>query len=100
MARYKRRFLKLRNQGDFLVPWKSGVTDIRSGTHLMMEMEVTIKEKLKEKFGENAYYGRNSLVGAAQEVVASDVINWEYIFRVANTGFPTNIAVWKTSGPR
>ena len=54
LAEYKKRFLKIREKGEFLVVWKSGATDIKSGTHLMMEMEVKIKEKLKEKFGEKA----------------------------------------------
>jgi predicted MPP superfamily phosphohydrolase len=80
LAKYKTRFTKIRQKGEFLVVWKSGTTDIKSGTQLMMEMEVKIKEKLKEKFGEKAYYGANSLMNAAKEAVSNEAINWNSIF--------------------
>ena len=80
LAEYKKRFLKLRQKGEYLVAWKSGATDIKSGTHLMMEMEVKIKEKLAEKFGDKAYYGTNSLINAAKGAVTNDIINWNYVF--------------------
>lgn len=80
LAGYKKRFLKVRQKGEYLVAWKSGATDIKSGTHLMMEMEDKIKEKLAEKFGDKAYYGTNSLINAAKEAVANDIINWQYVF--------------------
>ncbi|HBN95970.1 MAG TPA: hypothetical protein DDZ66_06700, partial [Firmicutes bacterium] len=80
LAAYKKRFLKLRQKGEYLVAWKSGATDIKSGTHLMMEMEAKIKEKLAEKYGEKAYYGRNSLINAAKEAVSNKIINWDFVF--------------------
>lgn len=80
LAQYKKRFLKIREKGEFLVVWKSGTTDIKSGTHLMMEMEVKIKEKLKEKFGDKAYYGASSLINAAKDAINDKSINWDYLF--------------------
>ncbi|MDR2266247.1 MAG: hypothetical protein LBE09_01495 [Christensenellaceae bacterium] len=80
LSSLKSRFMKIRQDGEFLVVWKSGTTDIKSGTKLMMEMEVQIKEKLKEKFGDNAYYGRNSLIDAAKDAIQDKSINWEYLF--------------------
>lgn len=80
LAEYKKRFIKIREKGDFLVVWKSGATDIKSGTHLMMEMEVKIKEKLKEKFGDKAYYGTSSLINAAKDAINDQSINWNYLF--------------------
>lgn len=80
LVEYKKRFLKIREKGEFLVVWKSGATDIKSGTHLMMEMEVKIKEKLNEKFGDKAYYGANSLIAAAKDAVYDQSINWDYLF--------------------
>lgn len=80
LAEYKKRFIKIREKGDFLVVWKSGATDIKSGTHLMMEMEVKIKDKLKEKFGDKAYYGTSSLINAAKDAINDQSINWNYLF--------------------
>lgn len=80
LAPLKKRFLKVRQKGAYLVAWKSGATDIRSGTSLMIEMEVIIKAKLKEKFGDNAYYGTSSLIDAAKEAISDDFINWKLAF--------------------
>ena len=80
LAEHKKRFVKIRKKGDFLVVWKSGATDIKSGTHLMMEMEVKINEKLKEKFGDKAYYGTSSLINAAKDAINDQSINWNYLF--------------------
>ena len=80
LAEYKKRFIKIREKGDFLVVWKSGATGIKSGTHLMMEMEVKIKDKLKEKFGDKAYYGTSSLINAAKDAIDDQSINWNYLF--------------------
>lgn len=77
---YRERFLSIREKGDFLVIWKSQATDIRSGIQLMMTMEDAIREKLKEKFGTSAYYGKKSLVAAAQEKVKDSSFNWDEIF--------------------
>ena len=80
LAEHKKRFMRIREKGDFLVVWKSGATDIKSGTHLMMEMEVKIKEKLLEKFGDSAYLGSSSLINAAADAINDRSINWDFLF--------------------
>jgi hypothetical protein len=80
LENFQKQFVKIREKGKFLVAWKSGTTDIKSGTHLMMEMEVTIKEKLKEAFGDKAYYGTSSLTDAAKDAINDPTINWNYIY--------------------
>ncbi|CAA7603114.1 Hypothetical protein DEACI_3937 [Acididesulfobacillus acetoxydans] len=79
---YKNKFLSIRNrgEGEFLVVWKSGCTGIATGTQLMMEMEMSIRKALKERFGENACYGRNSLVDEAKRIVSDKAYNWNAIF--------------------
>lgn len=77
---YRERFLSIREKGEFLVIWKSQATDIKSGIQLMMTMEDAIREKLKEKFGASAYYGKKSLVAAAQDAVNDSSINWDELF--------------------
>lgn len=77
---YRDRFLSIRQRGEFLVIWKSQATDIKSGTQLMMTMENAIREKLKEKYGASAYYGKNSLIVAAQDAVNDSSINWNDFF--------------------
>ncbi len=77
---YRERFLSIREKGEFLVIWKSQATDIRSGIQLMMTMENAIREKLKEKFGASAYYGKNSLIAAARDAVNDSSINWDELF--------------------
>lgn len=77
---YRERFLSIREKGEFLVIWKSQTTDIRSGVQLMMTMEDAIREKLTEKFGASAYYGKNSLIAAARDAVNDSSINWNELF--------------------
>ena len=77
---YRDRFISIRQKGEFLVVWKSQATDIKSGTQLMMTMENAIREKLKEKFGDSAYYGKKSLISAAVDAVKDSSINWEDLF--------------------
>lgn len=77
---YRERFLSIREKGEFLVIWKSQATDIKNGIQLMMTMEDAIRKKLKEKFGNSAYYGKKSLVVAAQDAVNDSSVNWEDIF--------------------
>jgi hypothetical protein len=77
---YRNKFTAIREKGDFLVVWKSGCTGIRSGTHLMMEMEMSIRNRLAEKFADKAYYGRKSLIAAVQELLNDTSINWQNIF--------------------
>lgn len=77
---YKNKFMSIRNKGDYLVVWKSGVTGINSGISLMMEMEMEIRKALENKFGSQAYYGKTSLVSEAQRIVVDNRYNWEAIF--------------------
>ena len=78
LTKYKNKFMSIRNKGDYLVVWKSGVTGINSGISLMMEME--IRKALKEKYQDQAYYGKTSLVSEAQRIVADNRYNWQAIF--------------------
>lgn len=80
LVSYRDRFISIRQKGEFLVIWKSQATDIKSGTQLMMTMENAIREKLKEKFGDSAYYGKKSLISAAVDAVKDSSINWEDLF--------------------
>lgn len=80
LTKYKNKFMSIRNKGDYLVVWKSGVTGISSGISLMMEMEMEIRKALKEKYHDQAYYGKTSLVSEAQRIVADNRYNWEAIF--------------------
>ena len=80
LLRYRERFMAIREKGDFLVVWKSQTTNIKSGTQLMMAMEIAIRQRLKEKFGDQAYYGRKSLIDAAKKAVNDSAINWNDIF--------------------
>ena len=78
----KKKFLSIRNkgEGEFLVVWKSGCTGIVTGIQLMMEMEMAIRQALSDRFGDEAYFGRNSLVDEAKRIINDDDINWESIF--------------------
>lgn len=80
LTKYKNKFMSIRNKGDYLVVGKSGVTGINSGISLMMEMEMEIRKALKEKYQDQAYYGKTSLVSEAQRIVADNRYNWEAIF--------------------
>lgn len=77
---YRERFLSIREKGEFLVIWKSQATDIKSGIQLMMTMEDAIREKLKSKYGDSAYYGKNSLIAAARDAVNDSSVNWNDLF--------------------
>ena len=84
---YRERFLAFREKGEFLVIWKSQTQDIRDGTQLIMTMEAAIREKLAEKFGDKAYYGRKSLISAAKDAVRDESINWRHIFNSGEYDF-------------
>ena len=79
---YKKKFLSIRNKGkgEFLVVWKSGCTGIVTGLQLMMEMEMSIRQALQDRFGEDAYYGRNSLIEEAKRIINDEDINWASLF--------------------
>lgn len=77
---YRERFLSVREKGEFLVIWKSQATDIKSAIQFMMTMEDAIRQKLTEKFGASAYYGKKSLIAAARDAVNDSSINWDDLF--------------------
>ncbi len=79
---YKKKFLSIRNkgEGEFLVVWKSGCTGIVTGLQLMMEMEMSIRQALQDRFGEDAYYGRNSLIEETKRIINDEDINWDSLF--------------------
>jgi len=86
LIKYRDRFLSIREKGEFLVIWKSQTTDIKGGMQLMMAMEAAICERLKEKYGEKAYYGRKSLISATKDAINDHSINWEDIFNNQSYG--------------
>ena len=77
---YRNQFEAIREKGEFLVVWKSGCTGIKTGLHLMMEMEMSIREKLRNKFGDKAYYGNKSLVASVKDIINDSSIHWENVF--------------------
>lgn len=76
----RNRFLSIKDKGEFLVVWRSQATDIKNGTQLLMAMENAVRERLKEKFGDSAYYGKTSLVSQAKDIVNDLSYNWSGIF--------------------
>ena len=77
---YRNQFEAIREKGEFLVVWKSGCTGIKTGIHLMMEMEMAIREKLRHKYSDKAYYGNKSLVASVKDIINDNSINWENVF--------------------
>lgn len=77
---YREKFCALRRKGEYLVVWKSGCSEIRTGVQLIMEAEVAIRTRLQEKFGDNAYLGENSTLDAVKERLNDPTINWENVF--------------------
>lgn len=83
---YRDTFIAQREKGKYLVVWKSQTTDIKSGTQLMMSVELAVRERLKEEFGDKAYYGKKSLTTAAKEAVHNTSINWKDIYENSPLG--------------
>lgn len=79
LAPYRTRFLKCRRNGDYLVIWKTGCTGIRSGDMMLLEAEKAVREALIQKFGDKADLGSGSLLGAVNEMLKNDMINWENV---------------------
>ncbi len=77
---YRDKFLAIRHKGQYLVVWKSGCSEVRTGIQLIMEMEVAIRARLKDKFGAAAYYGSDSTLDAVKARLADNTINWENVF--------------------
>lgn len=80
ISQYKNRFSSIREKGGFLVVWRSGATDIMNGMQLLMAAEMSIRDGLKRKFGDKAYYGTHSIRQAIDEKLKDKDINWDVIF--------------------
>lgn len=76
---YRNRFMPIRDHGNHLVIWKSGCTGISNGQQLLMAIEVAITKRLKEVYGDQAYYGSSSLVDVVKEKLYDPSINWNTI---------------------
>ncbi len=82
LSKFRNTFLKCRKNGDFLVIWKSGATNIRTGDQLLYEAESAIRSALVEKFGDKADLG----VASLQDNVKAQMhnINWKNVKNVAS----------------
>lgn len=80
LIKVRDRFIGQRQKGEYLVVWKSQTTDIKSGTQLLMTVEMAVRDKLKERYGDKAYYGKNSVVDAVKEAINDSSINWKNLF--------------------
>lgn len=78
---FRNRFMKCRKNNDYLVIWKTGCTGIRDGNAMLMELEMSVREALAEKFGDKADYGVESLADAVKVQAYNPAHNWEYIFK-------------------
>lgn len=85
-------FLAIRKRGKFLVVWETGCTGIRNGVSLMMKMEVKIRQQLQAVFGDQAYYGKTSLIQVVQQKLNDPTFNWEHIFRDPSYGLAEDYA--------
>lgn len=79
LSKYRNRFMKCRNKGDYLVIWKTGCTGIRTGDMMLVEAEQAVREALVAKFGDNADLGGASLISAVADKLNDPSINWEHI---------------------
>lgn len=86
LSKYRNRFAKCRKNGDYLVIWKAGCTGIRTGDMLLLEMEKAISDALVEKYGDDAYLGSGSLIGAVRNRLADPSINWDYLLETTVLG--------------
>lgn len=86
LSKYKNRFAKCRNRGDYLVIWKTGCTGIRSGDMMLLEMEKAIQEALVAKFGDKAQLGSTSLIDAVKVKLADPGTNWDYLVETTTLG--------------
>jgi hypothetical protein len=91
---YKNKFNAIKEKGEFLVVWKSGTSDVSNGIQLMMAIEFDIRSALEKKFGQKAYYGKNSLVDAVKEKVNDKSYNWELIFEDSQYGISEEYAAF------
>lgn len=81
LAPLRGRFMPIRENGQYLVIWQSGCTGVRTGSQLLMTMEMAIRAQLKIQFGEKANYGRGSLIQTVKEHLNDSSINWKALIR-------------------
>ena len=86
LSRYRTRFMKCRQNGDYLVIWKTGCTGIRSGDMMLLEAEKAVREALIAKFGDEANLGAGSLLNAVRAKLNSDMIAWENVLENTTLG--------------
>ena len=79
LSQYRKRFMKCRDKGDYLVIWKTGCTGIRSGDMMLLEAEKAVQDALIAKFGDEADLGSGSLQNAIKAKLNDDMINWENV---------------------
>lgn len=81
LQEYRNRFMPIRENGDFLTIWKSGCQDVGNGPQLLMAIEVEIIKVLKEKFGDTAYLGEDSLGDIIKDRLNDNSYNWNAILQ-------------------
>ena len=86
LKEYKSRFMKCRKHGDYLIVWKTACTGVRTGDMLLIELEKSISDALRERYGANAYLGSDSLLEAVKDKLYDRSINWEYLLETTNLG--------------
>lgn len=79
LSKYRNRFMKCRNKGDYLVIWKTGCTGIRTGDMMLVEAEQAVCEALVAKFGDKADLGGASLISAVTDKLDDASINWDHV---------------------
>lgn len=79
LSKYRNRFMKCRNKGDYLVIWKTGCTGIRTGDMMLVEAEQAVREALVAKFGDKADLGGASLISAVTDRLDDASINWDHV---------------------
>ena len=86
LSKFRNRFAKCRKNGDYLVIWKTGCTGIRTGDMMLLEAEKAVYDALREKYGEKAYLGSDSLMDAVKAKLADPSINWPYLLENTTLG--------------
>ncbi len=79
LSTFRNRFMSCRQNGDYLVIWKTGCTGIRTGDQLLMEAEFAIRDALIKKFGSSADLGVASLQDSVKAQLRNKNINWKYV---------------------
>ena len=86
LSAYRKRFMKCRKNGDYLVIWKTGCLGIRSGDMMLLEAEKAVREALIDKYKEKADLGNKSLLNAVIAKLNDNMINWENVLESTTLG--------------